>query len=381
MMIAHISDTHLGYRQYNLEEREEDIYRLFNETVEIIVRERPDIVVHTGDLFDQPRPSVKALITAYNGFKKLADKGIRVYGILGDHDLSKRGGPPPHRLLEELGVIRILGLNPLREKPYIELEADGNRILLAGIRNLPRRYSGTLAVILGNLKEVVVKYDRGILMLHQGIKEHSPSSYELELKDLPEGFNYYALGHIHRRIWFRYKAGIAGYAGSIDIMRIDELEDYRKNGKGFYLVDLSSDTPTIHKVDLENMRKHIVLETGYQLLEEELRKLSQRISSEKLKPMLYLTVKGKHVDKTRVYRILLRVLQDKVLSWRIRFEEETSPKDTGEGIKRIDIKELLKHSLGDEEEAELAYRLLELLSEGDVDDALELTKKYYDMKW
>ncbi len=383
MMIAHITDTHLGYRQYNLEEREEDIYRLFNEAVDKILCEKPDLVIHTGDLFDQSRPPVRALLVAYNGFKKLVDKGIKVYGILGDHDSPKRRSTPPHRLLEELGVIRVIGFNPFQEKPYVELEVEGKKILVAGIRSLPKKYSANLVGILSRLGGLTGGYDRSILMLHQGIKEHFPYSYELELKDLPGGFNYYALGHIHVRTWFRYKTGIVGYAGSIDIIRIDEWEDYKKNGKGFYLVDLSADTPVIHKVDLEGIRKHVIMEIDYKLLEEELRKISQRVSTEKLKPILHLTVKGRRINKANVHRLLLRLLQNKVLSWRLRFEEEGAPPPPSivKGLEKIDIMELLKRSLGDEEEAELAYRLLELLGEGDTRAALELTKKYYEEKW
>ena len=29
MRVAHMSDTHLGYRQYNLDEREKDFYDVF----------------------------------------------------------------------------------------------------------------------------------------------------------------------------------------------------------------------------------------------------------------------------------------------------------------------------------------------------------------
>ncbi len=383
MMIVHLTDTHLGYRQYNLEEREEDIYRLFNEAIEKILKEKPDIVVHTGDLFDQSKPPVRALLVAYNGFRKLVEKGIRVYSILGDHDSPKRRSTPPHRLLEELGVIRVIGFNPFQEKPYVELEAEGYKILLAGIRSLPKRYSANLISILDRLGKIAKSYNRSILMLHQGIKEHLPYSFELELKNLPEGFNYYALGHIHMRTWFRYKTGIVGYAGSIDIIRIDEWEDYKRNGKGFYLIDLSSDTPIIHKIDLEGIRKHIILETNYNVLEEELRKLSQRISMEQLKPILHLTVKGRHINKANVHRLLLRTLQDKVLSWRLKFIEEDVPPPSSivRGLDRIDIRELLKRSLRDNDEVELAHRLLELLGEGDVRAAIELTKKFYEEKW
>ena len=50
--IAHLADTHLGHKQYNLEERENDIYDVLEEIGEIILEEKLDIVIHSGDLFD-----------------------------------------------------------------------------------------------------------------------------------------------------------------------------------------------------------------------------------------------------------------------------------------------------------------------------------------
>ena len=78
---AHISDTHLGYRQYNLEDREFDFYESFNETIDKILEERVDFVIHTGDLFEHYRPKVEALIQAMNGFKRLYEKGIFLRAI------------------------------------------------------------------------------------------------------------------------------------------------------------------------------------------------------------------------------------------------------------------------------------------------------------
>lgn len=50
MKFAHLSDTHLGYRQYGLIEREDDFYNVFNEIVDKIIDERVDFVIHSGDL-------------------------------------------------------------------------------------------------------------------------------------------------------------------------------------------------------------------------------------------------------------------------------------------------------------------------------------------
>ena len=56
--IAHFADTHLGYKQYNLDEREKDIYTALDDIGEKILEEHADIVIHSGDLFDSPVPPV-----------------------------------------------------------------------------------------------------------------------------------------------------------------------------------------------------------------------------------------------------------------------------------------------------------------------------------
>lgn len=374
MLVAHISDTHLGYRQYNLDEREEDIYRLFNELVEKIIAEKPDVVIHTGDLFDQSRPPVKALRIAYQGFRRLREHGIRVYCILGDHDIPKRRSEPPHNLLQELGVIGIVGYNPLQEEPY---RVVGNTFI-AGIRSLPKKYSPTLISLLSRLSRKAEEYDRAIIMLHQGIREHFPHSYELELKHLPPGFNYYALGHIHVRTWFHLHDGVVGYAGSIDIIRVDEWKDYIRNGKGFYLVDISKREPVIHKVDLEGIRPHIIVEVDYKHLEAKLKEILARIDKGKPKPILHLMVKGERIDKTQVQRLLLRILQGRVLAWRLKFQETPRIVKGQEPVmERIDLEKLVKTMIKDEEVAELALKLIEPLSQGDVEQALKITEEYY----
>ena len=64
MQFIHMADTHLGYRQYGLSERENDFLEVFDDIIEETVKERPDFVVHSGDLFEYSRPPTKALLTA-----------------------------------------------------------------------------------------------------------------------------------------------------------------------------------------------------------------------------------------------------------------------------------------------------------------------------
>lgn len=67
MKFAHLADTHLGYRQFGLLEREKDFYEVFDKIIDKIIEEKVDFVIHSGDLFDSARPSPIALLA----FKKV----------------------------------------------------------------------------------------------------------------------------------------------------------------------------------------------------------------------------------------------------------------------------------------------------------------------
>ncbi|MEM3252505.1 MAG: metallophosphoesterase, partial [Thermoplasmata archaeon] len=57
----HISDTHLGYRQYMLGERETDFYDSFEKVIDLAREEHVDMIVHSGDIFETSRPPNQAL--------------------------------------------------------------------------------------------------------------------------------------------------------------------------------------------------------------------------------------------------------------------------------------------------------------------------------
>ena len=83
---AHLSDTHLGYRQYGLEKRESDFYNTFTRVIDDIISENVDFVIHSGDLFETNRPPNNAHFTFQKALKKLNDANIPIYTIAGNHD-------------------------------------------------------------------------------------------------------------------------------------------------------------------------------------------------------------------------------------------------------------------------------------------------------
>lgn len=112
--IFHTSDTHLGHAQYprtdptGLNQREADVYATWHAFVDQAVAERPDLVIHAGDLFDGVRPSNRALAHALDGFLKLSRAGIPTVAIAGNHEHPRmRETGSAFRLFEHLPGIHV----------------------------------------------------------------------------------------------------------------------------------------------------------------------------------------------------------------------------------------------------------------------------------
>lgn len=378
MRIAHISDTHLGYRQYNLEERENDIYEAFNQVIEKVLEERVNVVIHSGDLFDSYRPPIKALKIFKEAVKKLSDSKIKIISVLGDHDTPKRRGLPPHSLFDE---VKVLGIGKLE---WIEV----NEVLIAGISNLRGRGIELLKTELRKFDSIASKYKKSILIAHQGIDRYLPfeEAYELKEDDLPRKATYYAFGHIHSRILTKFGRGYLAYAGSIEIMRRDEIESWNKMGKGFFIVDFERDEPEVHRINIDIRPQYkIEVDLTRNRLEDILLK---HISSNCEKaPILHIFISGKNVNVQQVIRKLNILLRGKVLKYNILFRDLISPQQAtplrsseGSSINlRVLISEYLrKHGIKDQKYVNLALDLYEHLSEGELKQAKEIIKNFLE---
>jgi exonuclease SbcD len=84
--ILHLSDTHLGNRQYGSDTRRDDFTRAFEAAIERALEENVDAVIHTGDLFHRRTPSLPIVTDCIEILRELADEDIPFYGIVGNHD-------------------------------------------------------------------------------------------------------------------------------------------------------------------------------------------------------------------------------------------------------------------------------------------------------
>ncbi len=97
MTLAHLSDTHLGYRAYGrntehgVNQREVDVMKTFQACLDAISQKEPDLVVHSGDLFHVVRPSNATIVRAFELVSKFQEKrqGMPFLIIGGNHDTPK----------------------------------------------------------------------------------------------------------------------------------------------------------------------------------------------------------------------------------------------------------------------------------------------------
>lgn len=355
MRFAHIADTHLGYRQYNLDEREEDFYRAFTQAVELIVEKQVDFVVHSGDLFEEPRPHVKALVVVREALEKLEKAEIPFFCIPGNHDmLMRRGAVPPQRVFPQIKM-----LSP--KQPF--LEYDG--ILIAGLPYYSRIHRRAMLKALEEISKQAEEHSFSILMLHQGIDKYFNLEYELEISELSQNFNYFALGHVHRRIVDTLPWGAKlAYPGSTEIWRIEEVEEYAKKGKGFFIVD---DKLNVEEVNLTGIREFMDFSIEN---ERDLKEVIEKVEKAD-KPVITLQIKR---DFNLLYRLAITRLSSKVLHLNIRRVAENREIVTPE---RLSMEDMIRENFqGNKAEKDFCLRLYKtLIAEGE-DAGIKLAEDF-----
>ncbi|ABR54557.1 metallophosphoesterase [Methanococcus vannielii SB] len=369
MQFIHLSDSHLGYRQYNLDERENDIYESFMECIDKIIEIKPDFVIHSGDLFESPQPSVNALRTAIEGFLKLKEKNIPIYLIHGNHDIpkSQQKGRP-------FGILKkIVGSSLktfLREKSHVFKDS----VFIGGIEYAPQN---KIQKSHEDIQKIILdskNYHKKILLFHQSVTPFMPQSFELQITDFPTDFNYFAGGHIHQRALKPVNDGnsVFSYAGSTEIMSVSEVSNYKKHKKGFYLGDLSRDFDinSVEKIDTECRNfltdKKIENEKDLKELILELKSFENNLK----KPILYCNV------SENIFNTSLEELKSLVLYSRFNKIDE-------EGFESIsfnenNIEEVFQEYVKQKEmPVDFVYQLYKKLLESEK-ECIEYTDNYFN---
>ena len=375
MKFAHLADTHLGYRQYGLFEREKDFYEVFDKVIDKIIEEKVDFVIHSGDLFETARPSPMALLTFQKGLLKLKGAGIPMYAIAGNHDVvMRKGSIPPHVIFKKLGLKVISTINPTY------MHGD---IFIAGLPYYPASHGKAMKSKLAELSEKASHHEKSILVLHQGIDKYFPMNFELEIGEIPDNFDYYALGHIHKYVNDAYGKGRMVYPGSGEIWKTSEIPDYKKNGKGFVVVDFDGSKPVVKRVTVDIPREFIERKIEYDNLESGIASVKETIKDFDKKPILRLSITDVKSDTSGIYEIINDELGDLALMIRPTFKMEDDDDlpidiDTENPLGPPQLLEKQLEEYRNGEATTLGVDLYHMLSKDKIDESREIINQYFD---
>ena len=258
---VHASDLHLGYAQYGLEARRQDFDNVFTELVDKTIELKPDFMIIAGDLFHQARPSNTTLENTIRNFKRLRDSGIPVLTVDGSHDSA------PNMItgtilipLDSAGLIYHLP----RHEGACWRKTD--YCYVYGVPNFRsrRKTEEALPAFLAENTPAPERSIVNIFVFHGAVDLPSvkPPYIEAEVPPemIPEGFNYYAAGHVHEGYMSKFKSGLLVYSGCVETVSYGEA----KNKKGFFLVEVNEKGEVSpNYVELESPRKFIVLEQEF----------------------------------------------------------------------------------------------------------------------
>ena len=372
MLFSHIADTHLGLVQYGSNEREQDVYDVFNQAIDRSIKDNVDFVIFAGDIFHVPNPNGTAVIQMGNALKRLKQNNIDSFFILGDHDISRIRGTPIPYIYHNLEFSKYIG----NGKP---IEYKG--IMLVGLDKIRKNEMSQYEETFSNLDKSVEKFSgHKILVLHQGITEFNKFAGELQSTDLPKNFTYYAMGHLHDKDikQFNHLNGPIAYPGSIELTTSEGIKETKK---GFFEVDISGNEAIPNWIELDT-RPQFSVNTDYKELTKTIDEVIEKISDFTKKPIIEEKIQGNEIDKDHIQAQITR-LNSLVLrcQWKITTKQIS---DSSVFLDRPSVIEdemfrLSTEALGSEQDANFVIKeLLPVLSTDGIDQALQIILENYE---
>ncbi len=246
-----LADTHLGFDaairpRVQRRRRGDDFYQNYLTALQPAFARKVDLVLHGGDMFFRSRVHPLVVQAAFAPLLRIADLGIPVFIIPGNHERSNI----PRSLLENHPNIFIF------EKPHTHvMTLHGFRLAISGFANIrenPRFFFKQRLQETGWRNH---EADLRLLGMHQtvegaqvGVQNYTFRSGEQVIRgcDIPADFNAVLSGHIHRyQVLIRDLSGRlldapVFYPGSTERTSFAE----RKEEKGYLLLTVH---PTLGK--------------------------------------------------------------------------------------------------------------------------------------
>ena len=253
MKIVHLSDIHLGFKQYarqtpyGLNQREADVASVFRDAINQIIEIEPDLILVGGDVFHNVRPTNPAILHAYNQFSKLVKElpNAAIIMVAGNHDQ-----PRTSETGCLLSLFKSLQIDVATDEPKRFSVRDGTVSVLAIPHSPgPRPKLDPDPSAQYNVLLIHREYEP-LYRKFGGISERT-AGY-LTLNEIgPQNWDYVALGHYHV---YSEIAPNAYYSGSLEYsskniwQEVDEEYQKGTGGKGFIEHNLETGYHRFHNV-------------------------------------------------------------------------------------------------------------------------------------
>ncbi len=390
MKILHTSDWHIGQRLYN-RDREEEHQLFFDWLIQQIDQHKIDILLVSGDIFDVGYPSNAALKLYYQTLTRLQNTHCKHVVIIGGNHDSVSTLHAPREILKYLNVHIVGGITGQIKDEIIEIRDENNtlRALVAAVpflrdRDIRQSVAGETYLERSEaIRQGIIKHYSELAEILQAYKNqkipiiamghlfavgairseserdiHIGTLGNIEVNDLPSGFDYVALGHIHKPQIIGKNQRIR-YSGSPIPLSFSE----RSDNKSLVMIDFSiQDKPEIALLPVPNFRKLVSfsgsfskissLLTNYQSDSELSDWAEIKIEEEKHDPALISRFEQlmESLDKVEILKYFFN-FKDKISGADQLYDENTS-------LDQMDVKEVFDKLL--EKEGTPNYKELKL---------------------
>jgi DNA repair exonuclease SbcCD nuclease subunit len=250
--ILFLADTHLGFDypfrpRVQRRRRGPDFFRNFELALQPAHRGEVDLVVHGGDIFYRSKIPARLVEMAFEPLKKVADMGIPVYVVPGNHE---RSSIPYHILAAHPNIF------VFDQPKCFRQQINGLTISLAGFPFLRHGIRDKFKRIVERTGCKEIQADMHVLCMHQSVDGATmgPKNFMfrggadvIDIREIPAGFAAVLTGHMHRHqvlqkdLRGKRVATPVLYAGAVERTSFAEKDET----KGYMIVDIE-DNSSVH---------------------------------------------------------------------------------------------------------------------------------------
>ncbi len=346
----HTADLHLdtpfkGLSHWNSDlasKLKDATFKSFRKIVDLCLQEKIDFLVISGDIFDSENKSLAAQLKFVTELKRLSEKEIPTYFICGNHD-------PLSSWLEILQLPEnVFRFKSTEVERFTYQKSDQPIADIYGISFQNKIVKNNLAhsyqLINSNPSPISIAVLHGTVGTPGPHEDYAPFKIE-DITD--KGFDYWALGHIHKRQIVQERNPTIVYPGN------SQGRDFGETGtKGCYLIEITqNEAPKIkfvptHLIRFEEIQVDL---TGKDKIDELRDSLQEAIThlddyEENTNYILRITFKGRsslhsNLNKPGEIEQLLELFNEGQLNqsnsiWIDRIDIKTQPNIDIEQIKK-----------------------------------------------